>query len=173
MIIRKVIFLASMVAFLGILFSEAASAQSLKQQLVGTWKVASATMQIGEEKKPVPLGTDIIGFIMYNPDGYMCFTAMSASRPKFGSGDRAGGTAEQRAAAFESYRSTCGRYEVVNEQDRIISHSFEVSLTPDFTGQIEKRFVKELSGDKLILETIPHILKGQKVTGVWTYQRVK
>jgi len=145
----------------------------LKQQLVGTWKVASATMQIGEQKKPVPLGTDIIGFIMYNPDGYMCFTAMSANRPKFGSGDRAGGTIEQRATAFESYRSTCGRYEVVSEQDRIITHAFEVSLTPDFMGQTEKRIVKEISADKLTLETIPHVLKGQQVVGIWTYERVR
>ena len=88
---------------------------------------------------------------------------MSANRPKFGSGDRAGGTSEQKAAAFESYRSTCGRYEVLNEQDCIITHSFEVSLTPDFTGETEKRFVNEISGDKLILETISHVLKGQKV----------
>ena len=41
------------------------------------------------------------------------------------------------------------------------------------TGQSEKRFVREISGDKLILETIPHVLKGEKVTGIWTYQRVK
>ena len=170
---RKVLLLASMVAFLGILAGDPASAQSLKQQLVGTWKVSSATMQIGEQKKPVPLGTDIVGLVMYNPDGYMCFTAMSANRPIFGSGDRAGGTMEQKAAAFESYRSTCGRYEVVSEKDRIITHAFEVSLTPDLTGQTEKRFVKEISGDKLILETIPHVLKGEKVTGVWTYQRIK
>jgi len=170
---RKVVLLASMVVFLGILAGDPAAAQSLKQQLVGTWKVSSATMQIGEQKKPVPLGTDIVGLVMYNPDGYMCFTAMSANRPIFGSGDRAGGTMEQKAAAFESYRSTCGRYEVVSEKDRIISHAFEVSLTPDLTGQTEKRFVKEISGDKLILETIPHVLKGEKVTGVWTYQRIK
>ena len=102
---RKVVLLATLVVFLGILAGDAASAQSLKQQLVGTWKVSSATMQIGEQKKPVPLGTDIVGLVMYNPDGYMCFTAMSANRPKFGSGDRAAGTMEQKAAAFESYQA--------------------------------------------------------------------
>ncbi len=173
MLNRKVVLLSTLFAFLGILSTDVASAQSLKQQLVGTWKVSSATMQVGDQKKPVPLGNDIVGLVMYNPDGYMCFTAMSANRPKFGSGDRAAGTVEQKAAAFESYRSTCGRYEVVSEKDRIITHAFEVSLTPDMTGQSEKRFVREISGDKLVLETIPHVLKGEKVTGIWTYQRVK
>lgn len=173
MIDRKVILAAALVASLGIFLSDAASAQSLKQQLVGTWKVSSATMQVGEQKKPVPLGKDVIGLILYNSDGYMCFTAMSANRPKFGSGDRAAGTVEQKAAAFESYRSTCGRYEIVSEKDRTIAHFFDLSLTPDMTGQSEKRFVREISGDKLVLETIPHVLKGEKVTGIWVYQRVK
>ena len=173
MINRKCLLVITAAVLLGILSSEAASAQTLKQQLVGTWKVSSAVMQIGDQQKPVPLGKEIVGLILYNPDGYMCFTAMSANRPRFGSGDRAAGTVEQKAAAFESYRSTCGRYEIVSEKDRIITHAFDVSLTPDMTGQSEKRFVREISGDKLVLETIPHVLKGEKVTGVWTYKRVK
>jgi hypothetical protein len=153
--------------------SETAFAQSLKQQLVGTWKVTSATMQIGDEVKPVPLGKDIVGMIMYNPDGYMCFAAMSASRAKFGSGDRLAGSVEQKAAAFDSYRNTCGRYEILSEPERVISHSFEVSLTPDVTGQSEKRFIKEISADRLVLQTVPHTAGGQQAVGVWAYQRVK
>jgi hypothetical protein len=152
---------------------QAVQAQSLKQQLVGTWKVVSATMQIGDQSKPVPLGKEVVGIIMYNPDGYMCFAAMSANRPNLGAGDRLAGSTEQKAAAYDSYRNTCGRYEVINEQERIITHSFEISLTPDVTGQSEKRFVKELSPDKLILETVPHTVGGKQVIGIWVYQRVK
>jgi hypothetical protein len=152
---------------------QAACAQSLKQQLVGTWRVASATMQTGEQIKPVPLGNDIVGVIMYNPDGYMCFAAMSANRPKLGTGDRLAGTVEQKAAAYDSYRNTCGRYEVISEQERIITHAFEVSLTPDVTGQTEKRYIKEISADKLVLHTVPHTAGGQQAIGIWVYQRVK
>jgi len=170
---RKILVFITIVA-IGVVFcSQVAHAQSLKQQLIGTWKITSATMQIDNEMKPVALGKDIVGFIMYAPDGYMCFAAMSANRPKLGTGDRLGGTVEQKAAAYDSYRNTCGRYEVISEQERIISHAFEVSLTPDVTGQVEKRFVKEISTDKLVLETIPHTVGGQKAIGVWVYQRTK
>lgn len=156
-----------------LVWSQAVYAQSLKQQLVGTWRVVSATMQIGEQTKPVPLGKDIVGIIMYNPDGYMCFAAMSANRPKLGTGDRLAGTGEQKAAAYDSYRNTCGRYEVISEKEHIITHAFEVSLTPDVTGQAEKRLVKEISTDRLTLQTIPHTVGGQEAIGVWVYQRVK
>ena len=170
---RKVLVFITIAALIGVFWNQAAYAQSLKQQLIGTWKVTSATMQIGDQVKPVALGKDIVGFIMYAPEGYMCFAAMSANRPKLGTGDRLGGTVEQKAAAYDSYRNTCGRYEVVSEQERIISHAFEVSLTPDVTGQAEKRFVKEISANKLVLETIPHTVGGQQAIGVWVYHRVK
>jgi hypothetical protein len=48
-----------------------------------------------------------------------------------------------------------------------------VSLTPEVTGQVENRFVKEISANKLVLETIPHTVGGQQAVGVWVYQRVK
>jgi hypothetical protein len=165
--------LAAALAGFWLLQGEAALAQTLKQQLVGTWKVVSATMQVGDETKATPLGKDIVGFIMYSPDGYMCFTAMSGGRQKFGSADRVGGTVEQRAAAFDTYRSTCGRYEVVDEQNRVITHAFDVSLIPDVTGQSEKRFVQEISADILKLKTVPHVVGGKQAFGLWTYQRVK
>ena len=166
-----VMIVGTMIALIA--WTQAVHAQSLKQQLIGTWKVVSATMQIGEQTKPVPLGKDIVGVIMYNPDGYMCFAAMSANRPKLGTGDRLAGSPEQKSAAYDSYRNTCGRYEVINETERIITHSFDVSLTPDMTGQTEKRFVKEISPEKLILETVPHTVGAQQAIGIWVYQRVK
>lgn len=77
-------------------------------------------MQVGGETRATPLGANIAGYMMYLPDGHFCFAAMSANRPKLAGGDRAGGTSEQKAAAYDSYRSFCGRYEV-NEQDKVIT----------------------------------------------------
>jgi len=173
LITRKNLVLTVITGFMLIGWTQAAYAQSLKQQLVGTWRVVSATMQVGEKTKPVALGNDIVGVIIYNQDGYMCFAAMSANRPKLGTGDRLAGTIEQKAAAYDSYRNTCGRYEVISEEERIITHAFEVSLTPDVTGQKEKRYIKEISADKLVLQTMPHTVGGEQAIGIWVYQRVK
>lgn len=44
-----------------VVWMQAAYPQSLKQQVIGTWRVVSETMQIGEETKPVPLGERYCG----------------------------------------------------------------------------------------------------------------
>lgn len=63
-----------------------AVAQSLAQQLVGTWKITSGVMQVGDETKLTPLGANIVGMMMYTPEGHFCFTVMSANRPKLAGG---------------------------------------------------------------------------------------
>lgn len=149
-----------------------AQAQTVRQQLVGTWKIVSGMMQVGDETKPTPLGPNIAGFMMYTPDGHFCFTAMTRDRPKIGGGDRGGGTVEQKAAAYDSYRSFCGRYEV-NEQERVITQSYEVTLLPDSIGTTEKRFILELSPTTLKFRTVAHVFGGKESFGTWTFERVK
>ena len=149
-----------------------AQAQTVRQQLVGTWKIVSGMMQVGDETKPTPLGPNVAGFMMYTPDGHFCFTAMTRDRPKIGGGDRGGGTIEQKAAAYESYRSFCGRYEV-NEQERVITQSYEVTLLPDSIGTTEKRFILELSPTTLKFRTVAHVFGGKESFGTWTFERVK
>ena len=154
------------------LFAGSAVAQSLAQQLVGTWKITSGVMQVGDETKLTPLGANIVGMMMYTPEGHFCFTAMSANRPKLAGGDRAGGTVEQKAAASESYSSFCGRYEV-NEQERVITQSYDLALLPDTTGTAEKRFILELSPTTLKFRTIANVLGGKETFGIWSFQRAK
>ena len=149
-----------------------AQAQTVRQQLVGTWKIVSGMMQVGDETKPTPLGPNVAGFMMYTPDGHFCFTAMTRDRPKIGGGDRGGGTIEQKAAAYESYRSFCGRYEV-NEQERVITQSYEVTLLPDAIGTTEKRFILELSPTMLKFRTVAHVFGGKESFGTWTFERVR
>ena len=149
-----------------------AHAQSVAQQLVGTWRIVSGVMQVGDEVKPTPLGANVTGFMMYTPEGYFCFTAMTPNRPKLGGGDRAGGTVEQKAAAYESYRSFCGRY-LVDEQQRVITQNYDLTLLPDSTGTSEKRFILELSPTTLKFKTVAHVFGGKETFGLWTFERVR
>lgn len=146
---------------------------SLKQQLVGTWQIVSGVMQVGDEVKPTPLGSDLTGLLIYTADGHMCFNAMKADRPKMAGGDRAGGTVEQKSSAYDSYRSFCGRYDVVSEADRVISHSYQLALLPDSTGTTEKRFILELTPTTLKFRTTPHVVAGKETFGVWTFKRAQ
>jgi len=169
---RQTALVTAFVVFAAALPAARAQAQSVRQQLIGTWQITSGVMQVGEETKPTPLGNNIAGYMMYLPDGHFCFTAMSADRPKMAGGDRAGGTTEQKAAAYDSYRSFCGRYEV-NEQEKVITQSYDVTLLPDSTGTTEKRFILELSPTALKFKTVAHVFGGKETSGIWSFQRAK
>ncbi len=44
---------------------------------------------------------------------------------------------------------------------------------PEVTSQTEERYIKEISADELVLQTVPHTAGGQQAIGIWVYQRVK
>ena len=52
-------------------------------QLLGTWKLVSIedTMNDGKVQFPPQYGPHPHGFILYQPDGYMCATIVNSDRP--------------------------------------------------------------------------------------------
>ena len=66
-------------------------------------------------------------------------------------GDVVGGSEEERAAAFSTYLSYCGTYEVEGD---VVVHHIEMSLFPNWVGGEQKRQF-EPSDDKLVLRTPP------------------
>ncbi len=105
---------------------------------------------------------------MYNDDGYMSVAFMHTDRPPFASEDMRAGTAEEKGAAFDSYQSYCGTYEVFDDK---VVHHIEVSLYPNWIGLAQERFF-ELDGDKLSLSTPPLLLEGVQQTAHLIWQRV-
>ncbi len=105
---------------------------------------------IDEEGNTVyPYGENPVGYIMYTKDGYMAVAFMSCKRENFLSDDLMGGSAQEKAKATETYLSYCGKYEVLD--DRFVHH-VDVSLFPNWTGDIHERFY-EFKDDELILYT--------------------
>jgi len=147
----------------------AAQGQTLKERLVGTWKLVSATSLVGGAEEPGPLGPKVTGLLTYSADGYMCANQMGLDRPKFATPDFRGGSEQEKAQAFESFLGYCGRYEV-NEEERSVVHSVVTSWYPNWTGTTQKRFV-EVMGDRLKLTTPPFLANGKEVTGVIVWER--
>jgi len=52
-------------------------------QLLGTWKLVSIedTMNDGKAEPSTQYGLHPHGFLMYEPDGYMCASIMNSDRP--------------------------------------------------------------------------------------------
>ncbi len=148
-----------------------ADAQVSKEQIIGTWRLTSWTRMVGDTEEPGPLGPDAIGFIMYTADGHMCGNGMRPNRPKFASRDFRGGSAEEKAAAFESYFGYCARYQV-DESKGVVTHTVEVSSFPNFTGTEQKRFVS-VSGDRMKITTPPVQTDGRQSYSILLWERAK
>lgn len=120
---------------------------------------------------PVPMGKGATGLLTYGPDGYMSVNIMAPDRPKFVSSDFIGGTAIEKAAAFETYIGYSGRYEV-NEGGGFVTHELQTSSYPNWSGTIQKRFI-DLTEDRLRLTAPPVLSGGKEVIGILIWNRAK
>jgi len=99
----------------------------------------------------------------------MAVSVMRGDRASFESTNIwAAASPEEKQAAFDSYSSYCGRYEV--KQDKIIHH-VELSLFPNWSGMGQERYF-EFAGDWLTLRTPPTMIDGVEQTAIAIWQRV-
>ncbi len=85
------------------------TAQTFKQQIVGTWTVVSVTAEMGG-KKAEPFGANPQGYFMFTANGYFSNSVVRADRLKFGSNNPNMGTPEENKAAVQGIISTFGTY---------------------------------------------------------------
>ena len=144
---------------------------TLKQRLVGAWRLQSYLDVPVDGSAPLhPMGTDAQGIIMYTPDGFMSAQLMISGRPDFASGDWFDGTDEEYRAEANDYIAYSGPY-AVNEEEKSLTHTMDVSLFPNWEGQTQPRIV-ELKEDILRLSTAePFLSKGQLVNSYLTWRR--
>jgi hypothetical protein len=144
---------------------------SVKERFFGTWKLVSWKMeQVNGELTDPPLGSDLLGWIMYQPEGQMSVVLMRPDRPQFASNNLMEATTEEIKAAFEGYVSYCGSYEV-NEQERFVIHRLQLSWFPNWVGTQQKRFF-EFAGDRLTLKTPPVTVLGEAQVHSLIWQRL-
>jgi|SRR6516164_5778458 hypothetical protein len=135
---------------------------------VGTWRLVSLETKTASGAISHPLGKDATGYLIYSSDGYMAGGIMQANRSNFASADARRGGLEEKGAAFDTYISYCGTYEVQGER---VIHHVEISLFPNWSGTDQERFF-EFSGDQLALRTPPMMIEGAERTAHLIWQRV-
>ena len=131
------------------------------------------TRNVGKQKRrdgqvSYLLGKDAVGYIMYNPDGYMFVAIMRSDRASFAVGDLLSGSMEEKAYAAGTYVSYCGRYEFRGET---VIHHVELSLFPNWVGVEQERLV-EVRGDRLTISTRPILFGGAQRTAHLIWERV-
>lgn len=117
-----------------------------KANIQGRWDILSWEQLYDDGRVIHPMGTELEGFIEYSAHGMFCVVA-KAGREPFSSGGQWSADSAEQAAAYASYLTYAGDYEV---QDNVILHHVQFSLFPNWVGGTQRR-VAILQGNELAL----------------------
>jgi len=122
----------------------------IRDRIVGTWRLVSTeeTMKDGTTRPFPSYGPHAKGFLMYQPDGYMCADLVNPDRPRWA--DPAHITTEEKVAAADGTFAYCGRYEI---NEKRIVHLPEVATNPGYVGSRQIR-PYYFEGSRLILSDV-------------------
>lgn len=143
--------------------------QSVKDKIIGTWKLISWVYQDQKGNVVHYFGEDAVGILMYDTHGYMNAQLMKTNRKKFTSNSISGGTSEETKGAFDSYIAYFGKYDEVRPGE--IVHRVEGSLFPNWHEDNQIRFAV-LEGNRLTLSTLPMDINGADIVFHVTWERL-
>ena len=136
---------------------------SLKDQLIGTWMLASWEQRKGDGTKVRRYGENPVGVAFFDAGGRYIISVMRADRANYASGALWQGTAEEDKATADGTMTYFGTYSV-NEGDSSIAIHIDGSSFPNWNGADQKRIVA-IAGDQLTLTVRPPT--GEIVDVVW------
>ena len=147
-----------------------ASAQSLKEQIVGSWDFVVAEIIGADGKKSFPFGETPKGILIFTPDGRFAQIHIASDVPKIASGNRLTGTAEEYAAISRRSLSVFGSYSV-DEEKKTVTFRIVSSTFPNWEGEAQTRTIDKLTADEFV-NTNPNVAGGRGSASNF-YKRVK
>jgi hypothetical protein len=138
-----------------LLFSSAPSAWAqkkaadAKQQIVGVWKLIKDvnTGPDGVPKSGAAFGPDPIGQIIFTRDGHFSSLNLRPGIPKFASGNRMQGTADENKAVVQGSIASFGSY-TVSPDGKVLTMKYVGSTWPSWVGTEQKRNLT-VAGDEM------------------------
>ena len=130
-------------------------------QFAGAWTLVKIERFDADGELLAPPIEDRLGYIIYDPAGYMGVTIMQPDRRPYSGGQR---TAEEALASYSTYSSYFGTF-TVNEAEGFLTHHLEGSLNTRGAGSDYQRFYT-LSGNRLTLQP-PAGANGSKTQLTW------
>jgi hypothetical protein len=161
---------------IAILLTAAALAQTATPaptvaQLLGTWKLVSIedTTKDGKVQPSSQYGPHPHGFIMYQPDGYMCATIVNGDRPVWK--DPAKATDAEKIAYYDSFIAYCGTFKL-DSATSTVTHFPEVAWTPSYVGSAQPRPFR-LEGNRFIITATRGLVNPEIQKRVLVWERAK
>lgn len=117
-----------------------------KEDILGRWRIVDWRQDYDDGRVSYPLGQALRGFIEYGPHGMFCVIE-KAERPPLAASQWTASEPD-KVAAYSSYFSYAGGWEVEGESDRgtVIAHHVEHSLYPNWEGGIQRRTAQMRDG---------------------------
>lgn len=125
----------------------------ITKAFVGTWELQESYSESDQGRQSLPLGDRVMGRINYDAAGNMAAQLVGDKRALFSSRNPAEVADQEYRAAFQSYTSYFGTYEVDADAGTVTHHVLGASA-PSWAGHIQLRhFV--LEGETITLRTPP------------------
>ena len=161
---------AAMLAFaLSAGAAAAQSANSLKDQIVGTWNFVVAEVTAPDGKKSFPFGETPKGILIFTPDGHFAQIHVAGDVPKIASNNRMTGTPEEYADIMRrSLR--CSAY-TVDEAKKTVTYNIVSASFPNWQGEAQTRNIDKLTAEEFV-DTNPGVGGGRGSASNF-YRRVK
>ena len=157
---RNLLKLSAIIALTLPVVAESAFAQqrTLKEQLIGSWILASTD-------NVQAFGTNPKGMLVFDGNGRYSLIFMRSDLPKFAGSSVDKGTPDESKAVVQGMVAHFGTYSV-NESDKTITSRAEGSWFPNQVGTEAKRVITSLTADELKY-TNPATAFGTTAQTVW------
>ena len=167
---RSALPFAAMVAVLFLGVALQTLAQSVKDQLKGTWMLGSIYIEAPDGSKFDPFGANPTGILIMDGNGHISVQFIGSGLPKFASSNRLEGTPEENKAVVQGILCYFGTYSL-NDADRALNIHIESSSYPNWSGTDQDRFLT-LTGDEMNWIN-PTVSSGPGFTGHTVWKRAK
>ena len=145
-------------------------AQSLKDQIVGTWNFVVAEVTAPDGKKAFPFGETPKGILIFTGNGRFAQIHVAGEVPKIASNNRLTGTPEEYAEIMRRSLSVFGTW-TVDEEKKTVTYNIVSSSFPNWQGEAQERSIDKLTADEFV-NTNPNVAGGRgRATNYYT--RVK
>ena len=89
------------------------------EHLLGTWRLIVYERHAADGSVSFPMGSDVVGYLTYTPDGYVFMSMMRPDRVALAT-EWAAAPLEDKGRAATEYSAYCGRYEI--RADHVVHH---------------------------------------------------
>jgi lipocalin-like protein len=145
-------------------------ANSLRDQVVGTWDFVVAEITAPDGKKSFPFGETPKGILIFTADGRFAQIHIASDVPRIASNNRLTATPEEYAAIMRRSLSVFGTY-TVDEANKTVTYNIVSGSFPNWEGEAQTRVIDKLTADEFV-NTNPNVAGGRGSASN-LYRRVK